>query len=119
MSGVQFELSRSHGHAEKQRGSSAATLTKKRVTTNILYFGQNKRYTFCVQDISSSKLFVHLNMNNNGGKETYLLFVTRQSQLIPHAAAVILVTSTLTDKDQTVKRKAQFYFSVKLIQLLC
>ena len=75
VSGVQFELSRSHGHAEKQRGSSAATLTKKRVTTNILHRDKT-RDTYFVSKILAAVIFVHLNMNNNGSKETYLLFVT-------------------------------------------
>ena len=33
--------------------------------------------------VSRMMILGHLKMNNNGSKETYLLFVTRQSQLIP------------------------------------
>ena len=64
--------------------------SQRRVTTNIL--GQDKTLsheTICVHP--GLVHIVHLNMNNNGSKETfYLLFVTRQSELIPCVAAPLL-----------------------------
>ena len=60
---------------EKQRGRSVSA-HKEGVTTNIL--GQDKTLsheTICVHP--GLVHIVHLNMNNNGSKETfYLLFVT-------------------------------------------
>lgn len=61
---------------EKQRGRSVSA-HKERVTTNILCQDRTLSHeTLCVQHLGLVHI-VHLNVNNNGSKETfYLLFVT-------------------------------------------